>query len=255
MQHLTSTPRSNAIRPSATSLFLSVAFVFSASASADEITGKIDDWPHDTADIVTGFMEPQIIGQVDADGAVTISFPSDYTQKTIEETEAQNAGDSGWSVSMPTARDAWGCDTDDLEVSNGDQYAVPLATMGSFMVGSMEKDVGYGSLMVANSRAFAERYDPFNGEMTEGWYIDWVHVDTDIMISGECQGLPLSLPEVSLEQVTSYEIKLAPGWNLLKHEIGEVYEDEIGRVWPTRSIYTTVDKLPDEAEVVFVSDE
>ena len=61
---------------------------------------------------------------------------------------------------MRAAGEAWGCETGELEVQNGDQYAAGLVTMGSFMVGSMEKEVGYGMLMVTNSREFAERLRP-----------------------------------------------------------------------------------------------
>lgn len=255
MKYSSGTTECHIFLASAPAFILAAAFTFPATVSADEITGVIEDWPHETADIATGFMEPRIIGQVDPAGKVRIPLPADYTQQTIEETKAQNAANSEWEASMRTAGEAWGCDTGELEVSNGDKFAVNLSTMGSFMIGSMEKDVGYGVLVVANSREFAERYDPFSGDMTPGWYMDWVHAETEITISGECEELPLSLPETSLERVTSYQIKLAPGWNLLKHEIEEVYEDEIGRVWPTRSSYSTLESLPDDTEFVFVSDD
>lgn len=255
MQHLTRTAKTSVILPSAAILSLSAAFVFSASALADEVTGKIDEWSHGKADVITGFMEPRVVGQVDADGTVRIPLTPDFTQNMIEETEAQNAGDSEWSVSMRTAGEAWGCDTGDLEVSNADRFAANLSTMGAFMLGSMEQEVEYGTLMIAGSRAFAESYDPFSADMTPGWYVDWVHAETDITISGDCEEVPMSLPEISLERVTSYQIELAPGWNILKHEIEEVYEDESGRIWPTRSSYSTLETLPDDAEFVFISEE
>ena len=253
MQASTFTLKNFAILASMPVLGFALMSGFPASAYGDEVTATINDWPHGNADVLTGFMEPRIVGRVDADGTVHIPLPPDFTQNTIKETEAQNAGDSEWSVSMRTAGEAWGCETGELKVQNGDQYAAGLATMGSFMIGSMEKEVGYGMLMVTNSREFAENYDPFGGA-APGFYMDWVHAETEIMISGECKHPTLTLPETELETVTNYQIKLSPGWNLLKHEIEEVYAADSGVVYPKKSSYSTVDTLPDDAEFVFVSE-
>lgn len=233
---------------------LALVFGFPILAFGDEITATIRDWPHETADIVTGFMEPGIIGRVEPDGTVRIPLAPDYTQNMIKSMETQNFGDSEWTASMCAAGEVWGCDTGDLDVQNDDRYALNLATMGTFVIGNMEEDVGYGMLMVTNSREFAEGYDPFGGSALSGWYIDWVHAETDISILGDCEEFPLTLPEGELQAVTSYRIKLTPGWNLLKYEIEEVHEDESGRIWPKKSSYRTLDTLPEDAEFVFVSD-
>jgi hypothetical protein len=110
-----------------------------AWASDDAITATIEAWPHDRAEFATGLIEPRVIGRVNADGTVHIPLPPDFTQTTIETTEAQNAGDSGWSITMKTAGEARGCESDGLEVKNGDQYEVNLSSMGAFMIGYMEE--------------------------------------------------------------------------------------------------------------------
>lgn len=233
---------------------LASAVLHSSVFAQGAITGSIPQWSLGTGEVVTGLMEPMVVGSVDADGNFSIPLKPGFMEEIRKQVEQQNAGASeGWTSSLLTVGQVFSCYGEGLEVVNADQPMTRMTTMGVFNLVNMDEKKRLGYVMATSSEAFARGIMEMGSfTFTEGYILDWVFVDQAASVRGSCATESYAVnQEEKYTRTTSYDLALRPGWNLIKYEISGLFSDRDGKTYPGEERYLTLSDLPADLKYVF----
>jgi|GEM_PF-2663553 hypothetical protein len=232
-----------------------IVLLSSLSCKAQEkVTGTLPGWENGTADVIMGFTKPFVIGSVNESGEFEIPLTDDILAKTKEGMEAHNSSSSSGKFGLNSLKKAFSCSDDSaLTVIGGDQQPVTLTTFGAISIGSMEKKKMYGSMMTANSRAFAEAFQSYGEkDAVKGFYMNWYFVEQPASVEGTCPVKAYALNQKDLyDKKLVYQLDFKKGWNAVKISLDEIYTDSDGKTYASKWTYQTVDEMPKETEFVY----
>ena len=211
-------------------LFLALLIALPAAAQASG--HRVADWPGGEARIMSHSPGgPVPVGQVAADGTVTLALPDAPPKpQSLGETFA-SCLDDGSPIASPE-----------------DAAFVPTSLFAS----RDGKELG-ALHMATGADVVAWRASWGQGSAPTGAWMQWVHVDKAATVTAECVQTTYTDPEATDDyaQTTDYRVKLAPGWNLLRHSITSLHADPTGRNHPRLTEVEALDALPEDAQWFF----
>lgn len=224
---------------------------FSVLNAQDVFEGTINNYEKPSSKILTGMMMPFEIGTVDQNGTFSIPLDEDFLNVLEESIEKENQNSNGWSTSMLTTGRMFSCSDGDVEVTNTELPIANLSTNGSYMIGNPEEEVDHGYFMATSSSEFTEAVKSFGqSDAVPGYYLDWYYFEEPFSVSGSCEVKTYAMNQEDLYmQTTTYNLDFKEGWNLVKFEISDIYEDPDGTNPPMEMSYSTINDIP--AEVVY----
>ena len=235
-------------------LFTTLAIFTLQSRGQETISGSIDGWSRGAGEVYAGVFTLTEVGSIDDSGNFEIALKPGYLAEVKKKMEAENSNpDRKFTSQLMTLGESCQCAQGNVELVNGDQELTTLAVFG-FMLGNMENQEEFGTLVPASSKDFAEGYIKLGSyENTVGYAVDWYYVDKPGVAKGECSvdSYPVNGDEMYTRN-TSYNLDLKPGWNLVKYEISEIFTDEGGKTYPVKESITSISEVPSGLQYVFI---
>lgn len=217
------------------------------------IEGNIDNWNNGDAmlaysDMLTGNIESW--GTISEDGKSILSLEYDYMdifKKKAE--EAQKEAPKGWTMRFKTVGDTFVCSGFENPLQYENEGATLTGVPGLIIV-SKDGKTDYGTLFTASNIAIAKWLNSYgNDNPTTGYYLEWYYVEKEAMVSGECVRSTLTgIEDEMYDDTTTYNLKLDEGWNMVKYEITEVFNSESGKVFPLKTMISTIEFLPEDLQ-------
>ncbi len=242
--------------------FLSIAGLLSSFLLNAQlyVQGSIPNWNYDDAlvvseDFVTGKMDTW--GSVSPNGEVQLVLEYDFMTILKEKAEAaKKDAPQGWSLSFKTVADTFGSNSSyfpgDFVYENGDAV---VAGVPDLIVGSEAKKEKYGMLYMANSPEMAKwLYNYQMGSINPGYYIQYFFVEKDASVKGQVSILTGTNSGEEFDSVTQIDLKLEEGWNIIKHEIAEVFTANDGSTYPSKTIISQEKVLPADVQWIVLAD-
>ncbi|NNK73188.1 MAG: hypothetical protein HKO94_08350 [Flavobacteriaceae bacterium] len=231
---------------------LLIALISTVHYGQQTIKGKITDYEGDDAEIILPVENPKIIGSVSENGKFIIQLEDEMASAVTETLEKSNAKSDIRIVNNSVGR-AFYCDSDDVVTINGEQMIESVTRRGTFFMGILEDKKMVGKLQLANSSTFVDSYFSFGKkDYVTGYYIDFYYVNEAASVKGICKTKAYTLDMKStFFYIHDYDIDLKKGWNIVKIEITEVYEDQEGHLRPLKYRMSTLDKLPKDVQYIF----
>lgn len=241
-------------------LFLSL-FLFAFSANAQlYVEGSILNWNYNDAllvseDFMTGKMDTW--GTVSPNGEVQLVLEYDFMTILKEKAEAaKKDAPQGWSLSFKTVADTFGSNSSyfsgDFVYENGNAI---VAGVPDLIVGSEAKKEKYGMLYMANSPEMAKwLYNYQMGSINPGYYIQYFFVEKDAAVKGQVSILTGTNSGEEFDNVKQIDLKLEEGWNIIKHEIAEVFTSNDGSTYPSKTIISREKLLPEDLQWIVLAD-
>lgn len=209
--------------------------------SADFMTGEITQW-----------------GSIDASGAASFSLDYDYMEKLLKEAEEQQKdAPQGWTLSFHTVASKHECSSygseSTIEVENPDARMFGLPP---FFVGDEATQTNHGTMYIASNSEVANWLDSYQmGNAATGFYLEWVYVEKESSVKGECSMLTMTGHEDEEVVVsTVYDLNFDEGWNIMHYSIDEVFNSASGRVFLTKMTISTSKFFPEETQVFILND-
>jgi len=238
---------------------ITILFIVSLNCKAqNKVAGTLPAWDKGNADIIMGMAELFSVGTVHGNGEFAIALTNDVLEKTKKSMEAYNSASSGGCLKLNTLKRVFRCYEEDvLTVTNGDQQAVTLATMGAIGIANLDQNEMHGNFMSANSRAFAEAFQSFGQkDAVKGFYLNWYLLEAPASVKGTCNTTTYALNQKdSYEQISTYDLKFKDGWNLVKISLVETYTDADGKTYGSSWTYRTINDMPEETQFIFFGEE
>ncbi|MBO0330435.1 hypothetical protein [[Muricauda] lutisoli] len=241
-----------------TALLLPLLLIGQFVLAQQDFTGTIPDWEVGSGDIITGLMQPKVIGSVDDQGNFKIPLNPNFLDYVKKELEEENKKDNdGWTASLMTVDKLFNCFGDSLMVENGNQPISRLSQMGAFMLVNMSEKKRLGYFFAVNSAEFAKSLMNIGTyAFTPGYYVDWYFVDRPGAVKGNCKQKAYALnQEEFYEKNTTYNLEFKEGWNIVKYEIKKVFKDKEGKTYPQEIEYITLPEIPKNITYSFIKDD
>ncbi len=188
---------------------------------------RIVDWPGGTAEIRSHGPEGGLaLGQVSADGAISLVLPTPpaSTQTLAQTFPACDEAETALAAPADTAFTP---------------TSVYLARDGKEL----------GALHLVSAPAVMTWRASFGqATATEGAWAQWVHVDKDATLTGECVTQMFSDPEGNdgYTHTTTYQATLRSGWNLLRQRITRLHRTPAGIDVPLAITVDALAATPDD---------
>lgn len=235
------------------------AFLVSFPVAAQQMfKGVLMDWEGGTAQVVSMGGEPVPVGTITDSGEFQIPLEDNFLEKIENAVQAFNEGPRSGSWKLNTLKRAFSCYSDTLEISNGDQKAVTLATFaGTFALMDLKEKELRGHFMVVNSFDFVKAISTYK-EMNavKGYYIDWYFVNEPAKIQGECNTKSYALnQEEFYNELKVYKMDFKQGWNLVKVSAEGIFTDKDDNRYVSRWVYSTIPQIPENAKYLYFPEE
>lgn len=217
------------------------------------VEGNIDNWKNGPAmlafsDMFSGNLDNW--GSITTDGVITMSLEYDYMEIFKKKAEAaQKEAPSGWKMSFKTVGDTFVC-SDSEKPLQYENEGTTLTGIPDLFVASQNGDTNYGTLFTVSNPEIAKwLYSYGEDNPTTGYYLRWIYVENEAAVSGECV-MPTYTGNGNemFDDTTTYNLKLEEGWNMVKHEITEVFKSDSGKVFPLKTTVSTIQFLPEDLQ-------
>lgn len=222
--------------------------MISESKGQDVFEGTIQNYNQPAAFVTAGMMVLFEIGTVDADGSFSIPLNDDFINKMKNSIEQDNENMDDWTAQLITTGRMFNCSSGNVDVTNKDLPIIKLSSYGSYMIADPEEEVQYGYFMATSSIHFTEAFNSFGQiDAVEGYYVDWFYFEEPLTVSGSCGVETYAMNQEDIYvKMTHYDLEFNAGWNLVKYEVADVYDDPDGTNMPLEIAYSTLDTVPDE---------
>lgn len=233
--------------------FLLISLCAVALHAQNTLTGNLSGWEPANAEILTGMNAPIQIGTIAENGAFTIELTKDFVEKTLQGIDGFNENSDDWKASISNVEKAFSCSSDNMEIVNGEEPVINVANFGNFGLGNIAERKMYGSFMIANNQEFASALNAFGQyETKKGYYLDWYYFENAAAVNGECSMESYALnQEESYMAKNIYELDFKPGWNIVKYEVLELFEDRDGKTYASMALWKTLDELPSDVQYIY----
>ncbi|GHA48432.1 hypothetical protein GCM10007103_31640 [Salinimicrobium marinum] len=240
--------------------YLFIVFLFLLSfqqqtEAQEKITGSIAGWQQGEAkimfiDMFSGCMRE--LGSIDAEGNFEIPLEKDFftSVKAAMQKEQEKAAENG-TISLKDLQGTFSCDKGKPEYINPETKltSLPQHLMVARVKG--EKEL-LGMLSPVSNPVIAKWLLSYKQENTgKGKYFEWVYLEDEAAVKGSCYSHGFTNNDV-IEQHHEFDMDLKKGWNMVQHEILEIFEDEQGKIIPEQIEITTITEVPEDVQWIFV---
>ena len=232
---------------------LLIILISTANYAQQTITGKISNYQSGIAEVLMPSQNPQIIGSVNENGYFNILLNDSIINKMLEDQRKAKEEGQRVRVRNNTVREAFYCDSVYVKTINGEQVLESPTVSGMFLIGILKDKKPIGKLRLSSSESFSESYFSYGKkDYIPGYYVDFYYVSEDASVNGICKTKTYTLDMQSTFDIShEYNINLKKGWNIVKIEVVEVYEDQEGHSRPLTYKMQTINKLPKDVKFIF----
>ncbi|MFZ0489781.1 MAG: hypothetical protein WAM00_06035 [Salegentibacter sp.] len=232
-------------------LILPFLFVTSITIAQTTITGKIEAYPGEKADVL-GRIVYEKLGTIDQNGAFSINLDKEYFEK-IRDTMKIASQNSGGSMRLPSLNDTFACATNSLKANNSDQIYLQLLNFDGLILANMEEKKMYGHLKAVSSNQFAQSHVfRYQNEAKKGYMVDWYYFPEPASLVGTCSTQKITDNGENYQQESHINLNFKQGWNLVKYEVEDTYTSKNGKKYIKELSYTTLNNLPEDVKYLFV---
>ena len=217
------------------------------------LSGNLSGWEPANAQILTGMNAPIQIGTIAENGAFTIELTKDFVEKTLQGIDGFNENSDDWKAGISNVGKAFSCNSETVEIVNSEEPVINVANFGNYGLGNIDERKMYGSFMMVNNQEFGSAFKAFGKyETKKGYYLDWYYFENAASVNGECSMESYALnQEESYMAKNIYELNFKPGWNIVKYEVVEVFEDRDGKTYESVALWKTLDELPADVQYIY----
>jgi len=236
---------------------LAICYAISFLTSAQEtFTGTLDQWSNGKADVVSGYGAPIKIGEINNDGVFIIHLTDDLiAQIKKDEKEYNSNSTDGWTTKAKTISEVFYCESENAEIINGSLPVEGFSYNGIYVLGIIESQKELGGFRAVSSKAFNDSFFSYGQkDYTKGYFLDYYYVEDSAVVKGVCKSTNYTLDlKETFDIINEYNIDFKKGWNIVKTEVVELYTDQSGKVFPLKTVWKTLDKIPEDVLFVFIS--
>jgi hypothetical protein len=185
-------------------------------------------------------------GTVNEEGDFTIILEDDFLGKVREMgEEAQKNAPKGSTLSFKTALETFTCTYDEVESKDSDVMVSGLPEL------TLMDDMGNptnGILYAASSLDIARWLFSYREEnASPGYYLEFYYLEGPAQAKEECKlETYTGSGEESFEEITTIDLELQTGWNIIRYGIEEVFTSSNGKVFPLKLSVTRLETLPED---------
>jgi hypothetical protein len=222
-----------------------------------ELKGKISDYNSGPAQIVSFDRfsgTSHTWSDVNSAGEFSIFLEHDFLNKVKKMAEeAEKKAPDGFKISFRTVAETFACTYEEVGSEGGD---VVVSGLPELSITDENGNPSNGILYAASSQDIATwLYTYGDGLTNPGYYLQFYYLDGPAKAKGDCLLETFTGNEdESYEEITSIDLDLQEGWNIIKYEIEAVFTTSEGKVYPSRLTISRLDKLPDDLQWFAVKD-
>lgn len=218
----------------------------------------VNNWDHNqNTELVVWPGEIIVVGTISDDGIPEFQLNDPVFNKLKEATIKQQAdfygSHEGLKVPPNTLENEFSICKDSIPYNNPESEVFKMAEMGTFGVWDAKAEKPLGQLRIVSSLAFNDTY--FSGDpshLSTGYFINFLYAEDEAFINGACHSVDFLDQENNVSPSTiTFDINLKPGWNIIKTEVKETIKDQTGNIYPLETMYSTIDKIPEDAKYLF----
>lgn len=235
-------------------IVVAISVLFSLTCQAQEaITGTISNYTGGERFIVSYDMiskETLPIATINEKGDFKIPLDENYLT-TIKQKAEKAKAPEGWEIEFQTVATTFTCSGSMVEYENGEALIAGMPAL-EVTIKDTEWD---GSVLYAVSNPDIANWLYSYGEKTSarGYYLQWFFVEEEASARAECTMPTYTGNEgENYNDVTIINLKLQKGWNIIKYNIAEVFTDVNGKIIPSKTEISRIDRIPDDIQWVVV---
>ncbi|WP_224485061.1 hypothetical protein [Robertkochia aurantiaca] len=235
-------------------LIIPLLLISLSGFSQEKFEGKLDKYDQEAGDIYIGFMDPVVVGTIDASGAFEIPLDQTIIEKSLASFDT--AEKDGWTATLRTTGGHYTCNGDTLDIAHPEQTLFTMAFQGSYGIADVDEEKPLGAFMAVDSPEFARAFSMIGQEdMISGYYLDWYYFEQPFTVDTECVFERYAYNQEDVYEVkTIYDLDFKAGWNLVRYQVEEVYSDPDGPDMPRVIRYSTMDNMPDDVVFHYISE-
>ncbi|MBW6498873.1 MAG: hypothetical protein K0B09_10820 [Bacteroidales bacterium] len=234
-------------------LLLGIALLLLAVPGKSQllIEGKIKNWNKGEGrlvyqDMITGDLTD--MGSIDEKGGIKIPLSANFKQEVdLMTKKALENAPQGWSMRKNTVASTFNCNPDETIMTNGEAEVLGLPELELTDKEGMAEN---GYLYASNSQQVAEWLKSWGMENAgKRYYLRWFFVVEDASVNGECI-IPTYTGNGDENYVdfTVVRLELKKGWNPIKTEYEELFTNQNGKTYASRTIISRIDETPEDLE-------
>jgi len=229
--------------------FLFLIFQYQVVKAQQELRGKISNYSDGPSQIESFDRFSAISktwGEVNEEGDFTVILEADFLGKGREMAEeAQKNAPKGFTLSFKTASETFTCTYDEVERKDSDVMVSGLPEL------TLMDDMGNptnGILYAASSLDIARWLFSYREEnASPGYYLEFYYLEGPAQAKEECKlETYTGSGEESFEEITTIDLQLQTGWNIIRYGIEEVFTSINGKVLPLKLSVTRLETLPED---------
>jgi hypothetical protein len=231
------------------SLISAVSFQSQLSSAQGMLKGKISDFDSGPAQIVSFDRfsgTDKTWGSVNREGKFTLALESDFLEKARKMAEeAEKTAPDGFRINFRTVAETFACTYEEVDTEGGE---IIVSGLPELSITDENGNLSNGILYAASSQDIATwLYTYGDGLTSPGYYLQFYFLEGPAIAKGDCQlEIFTGNDEESYQEITSIDLDLLEGWNIIKYEIGEVFTTSTGKTYPSKLSISRLDKLPDD---------
>lgn len=229
-------------------LLFSWLICFPASAQ-NSLEGNVKNWSNGDGyiafyDMLSGEMSR--LGTINSQGNILIPLDADYlnTVNLMAKKAAEKAS-KGWEIQNKTVSSTFSClENDMIAMDNGETL---LAGLPELSLTDKNGQADFGILYAVSTPEIAHWLFSYGDDnISEGYYLKWIFTEKPAGVNGDCT-IPTYTGngEEMYDDTIQINLKLNKGWNIIKYDIVETYTSQNGKIYPSRTEVTKLEKLPE----------
>ena len=110
-------------------------------------------------------------------------------------------------------------------------------------------------LFAASTLHLAEKMYHGFGDVTQGYYLELIFVESEATVNGACV-IPMgaNIGE-EFTNTTITDVELQKGWNIIKHDITEVFTPSVGKIQASMTKISAISELPKDVKWFAIDNE
>lgn len=215
------------------------------------LEGEIKNWNKGEGrlvyqDMITGDLTD--MGSIDEKGGIKIPLAPNFKEEVdLMVKKALENAPQGWSLRKNTVASTFNCNPDETIMTNGEAEVLGLPELELTDKEGMAEN---GYLYACNNQQVAEWLKSWGMEnAARGYYLRWFFIEEDASVNGECI-IPTYTGngDENYVDLTVVRLELKKGWNTVKTEFEELFTDQNGKTYASRTIISRIDETPEDLD-------
>lgn len=223
--------------------------LFQSIQAQKVLSGRISEYKDGPSQIVSSDPfsgDTQTWAEINSAGEFRIELEPDFLEKVrMMAKEAEKNAPSGFRINFKKVSETFACTYEKVATEGGD---VIVSGLPELSITDESGNPANGILYAASSHDIATwLYTYGDGLTSPGYYLQFYFLEGSAKAKGDCLLETFTGNEdESYEEITSIDLDLQEGWNIIKYEIAEVFTTSHGKTYPSKLSLTRLESLPND---------